>query len=72
MSLSWRRVLADEQSLAWLIRRAAEQIQAHPDGTSVWDTRVAANDDWKSWRVQDDDLESLVEERSETGVKALG
>ena len=63
--------LADEKSLAWLIRHAAEQVQSHPDGTSVWDTRVN-DEDWKSWRILDDEIETSLEGKSETEVKALG
>lgn len=37
---------------------------------SAWDTRV--QDDWRTWRILDDEFERLVEARSETGVKALG
>jgi len=54
-----------------LIRNAAEQIQAHPDGSSVWDTRVK-DEDWKSWRVLGDELDLNLEDKGETGVKALG
>jgi hypothetical protein len=54
-----------------LIRNAAEQVQSHTDGSSIWDTR-ANDDDWKTWRVQGDELNVDFEEKSETGVKALG
>ena len=66
-------------SLAWLIRHAAQQIQSHTGtngSTSVWDTRLQqdeiSDEDWKKWRILDDEFERLVEERSQTGVKALG
>jgi hypothetical protein len=63
--------VADGQSLAWLIRNAAQQVQAHPDGSSVWDTKLK-EEDWKSWRVLGDELELNYEDKSETEVKPLG
>jgi len=54
-----------------LIRKAAEQVQSHPDGSSVWDTKLK-EEDWKSWRVLGDELELNYEDKSETEVKPLG
>jgi hypothetical protein len=65
------KLAADQKSLAWLIRNAAEQVQAHPDGSSVWDTKLN-EEDWKSWRVLGDELELNLEDKSETQVKPLG
>ena len=64
-----------DQSLAWLLRGAGEEIDTGSNSSRrVWDTQTDAGD-WKEWRlsalgIADDDFERFAQ--SGTGVGALG
>ena len=68
-------MMNSDQSLAWLLRGAAEDILTDANAShAVWDTRGASGN-WKEWRlsalgIEEQDYEDLA--ASGTGVAALG
>jgi hypothetical protein len=65
----------DPQSLSWLFKSAAEEINSSADPSrSVWETRTD-DGDWNEWKASilgdvEVDFEELA--ASQTGIGALG
>lgn len=70
-----RSDLLTTQSLAWLVREAAEEINTSADPSrSAWDTQIDGGD-WEVWRTANgllDEDEMELAGKHDTGVKPLG
>jgi hypothetical protein len=67
--------LLTAQSLAWLVREAAEEINTSADPSrSAWDTQIDGGD-WEVWRTANGLMaqdELALAGKHDTGVKPLG